>query len=229
MSRAAFIAAIAIPTMLLAGLGWALWTLQIAPSQVLSELGAERVPALLEALEALGPQSAWAYTGLVALSVVISPIPCALIVPAAGALWDPVWAGSLSVAGAFVGSLIAYALGRLWGRPLLRAIAGKTVTAAPQGDRPLGGLVLALRLLPMVAFGSVSYASGLAGLALPTYATATLLGSIPSTLSLSYAGASIASGQPLGVALAIASLTVLVGVATYTRRKLGIRQLVRLD
>lgn len=66
------------------------------------------------------------------------------------------------------------------------------------------------RLFPVLPFDLVSYGAGIAGLSLPIYATATLLGMIPSTFLLAYAGDALKTGQPLlGSALTISFLAVL--------------------
>lgn len=60
----------------------------------------------------LGP---FVYIGILALSVVISPIPSAPLAVIAGTIWGTFMAGVYSIIGGFLGGLIAYFLGRTLG------------------------------------------------------------------------------------------------------------------
>lgn len=59
-------------------------------------------------VKSLGFAGPLVYMGVLALSVVISPIPSAPLAVVAGAIWGPILAGIYSVIGGSVGSLIAY-------------------------------------------------------------------------------------------------------------------------
>lgn len=68
-----------------------------------------------QSVKRLGSWGPLIYIGLIALSVVISPIPSAPLAMIAGALWGAVVAGIYSVIGGFLGGLVAYYLGRTLG------------------------------------------------------------------------------------------------------------------
>ena len=129
------------------------------------------------------------YIAVIALSVVISQIPGAPLAVVAGALWSPLLAGVYTTIGGFSGAMMAYALGKTVGQPLVKALTGKTLRfSSEHGDKTLGWLVFVTRLVPIFSFDLVSYGAGMAGLSLPAYAGATLFGMVPSTLLLTFAG-----------------------------------------
>jgi uncharacterized membrane protein YdjX (TVP38/TMEM64 family) len=180
----------------------------------------------------LGSWGALIYIGLITLSVVVSPIPSAPLAVIAGALWGTVLAGIYSVIGGFLGGLIAYYLGRTLGRSAIKALTGKIVVFSKRkGEIYLGWLIFGSRLLPVLSFDLISYGAGMTGLSLPIYATATLLGMIPSTFLLTYLGDAIVVDFPQGIVLSIMFLIILVGLPWGIRRYnwLGLRDTVRME
>ncbi len=185
-----------------------------------------------QAAARLGIADSLIYMGLITLSVVISPIPGAPLAVIAGALWGPIPAGIYSVIGGFLGSLIAYYLGRTLGRSAVKVLTGKAIYFSKRrGEVYLGWLVFATRLLPVLSFDLISYGAGLTGLSLPIYASATLLGMIPSTFFLTYLGSAFTVKMPLGIALAGIFLIVLIGLPWGIRRHnwFGMRDVIRIE
>lgn len=128
--------------------------------------------------------------------------------------------------------MVAYYLGRTLGRSSIRALSGKTLYFTTlRGHVFLGWLVFVSRLLPIVSFDLVSYGAGMAGLSLPLYGVATLLGMIPSTLLITYLGESMLISTPLTVVFWGIFLLVLVGLPWGVRRYnwLGLRDVIRID
>jgi uncharacterized membrane protein YdjX (TVP38/TMEM64 family) len=180
----------------------------------------------------LGRWGVLIYIGLIALSVVVSPIPSAPLAMIAGALWGTVIAGVYSVIGGFLGGLIAYYLGRTLGRSAIKALTGKIIVFSQRkGEIYLGWLIFVSRLLPVLSFDLISYGAGMTGLSLPIYATATLLGMIPSTFLLTYLGDAIVVNFPQGIVLSIMFLMILVGLPWGIRRYnwFGLRDTVRME
>jgi uncharacterized membrane protein YdjX (TVP38/TMEM64 family) len=180
----------------------------------------------------LGRWGVLIYIGLIALSVVVSPIPSAPLAVIAGALWGTVLAGIYSVIGGFLGGLIAYYLGRTLGRSAIKALTGKIIVFSQRkGEIYLGWLIFVSRLLPVLSFDLISYGAGMTGLSLPIYATATLLGMIPSTFLLTYLGDAIVVNFPQGIVLSIMFLMILVGLPWGIRRYnwFGLRDTIRME
>lgn len=185
-----------------------------------------------QSVNRLGRWGALIYIGLIALSVVVSPIPGAPLAVIAGALWGTVLAGIYSVIGGFLGGLIAYYLGRTLGRSAIKALTGKMIVFSKRkGEIYLGWLIFGSRLLPVLSFDLISYGAGMTGLSLPIYATATLLGMIPSTFLLTYLGDAIVVDFPQGIVLSIIFLIILVGLPWGIRRYnwFGLRDTVRME
>lgn len=82
---------------------------------------------LRETIQDLGWQGIIVYISLIALAVVMSPIPGALLTVAAGAVWGTFFAGIYSVIGGFLGGLIAYFIGRILRRTAVYTMTGKVI------------------------------------------------------------------------------------------------------
>lgn len=185
-----------------------------------------------QGVENLGWLGALVYMILLALSVVISPIPGAPLAVVAGAMWGTMLATIYSVIGGFLGGLIAYYIGRTLGRSAVYALTGKVIYFTKnRGEVYLGWLIFITRLLPVLSFDLISYAAGITGLSLPIYATATLLGMIPSTFFLTYMGAAFQVGKLLGVALLVIFVILLIGLPWGIRRYnwLGLQDIIRIE
>ncbi len=172
------------------------------------------------------------YIAVIALAVVMSPIPGAPLTIAAGAVWGAIPAGIYSVIGGFSGSLIAYFIGRSLGRSAVKALTGKIIYFSKErGEWVLGGLIFVTRLLPVLSFDLISYGAGLTGLSLPIYVSSTLLGMIPSTLLLTYLGEAFTLGARAAIALSIIFVLLLVLLPWGIRRYnwFGLRDIVRIE
>lgn len=172
------------------------------------------------------------YIAVIALAVVMSPIPGAPLTIAAGAVWGAIPAGIYSVIGGFSGSLIAYFIGRSLGRSAVKALTGKIIYFSKErGEWVLGGLIFVTRLLPVLSFDLISYGAGLTGLSLPIYVSSTLLGMIPSTLLLTYVGEAFTLGARAAIAFSIIFVLLLVLLPWGIRRYnwFGLRDIVRIE
>lgn len=167
---------------------------------------------LEQAIQSWGWLGVLAYIGILILSVVLSPIPSAPLAVAAGMVWGPIWAGIYSIIGGFLGGLLAYFIGYTLGRSAVRALTGKLIYFSKnRGEFYLGWVIFITRLLPILSFDLISYGAGITGLSLPIYATATLLGMIPSTFFLTFTGSTFAVSLPFGIVLSVLFLTFLIG------------------
>ncbi|MBF2088738.1 MAG: TVP38/TMEM64 family protein [Synechococcales cyanobacterium K32_A2020_035] len=168
---------------------------------------------LEQAIQSWGWLGVLAYIGILILSVVLSPIPSAPLAVAAGMVWGPIWSGIYSVIGGFLGGLLAYFIGYTLGRSAVRALTGKLIYfSKDRGEVYLGWVIFITRLLPILSFDLISYGAGITGLSLPIYATATLLGMIPSTFLLTFLGSTFTIGLPLGFILSLLLLILLIGL-----------------
>lgn len=186
----------------------------------------------MRSVKQLGFWGPLVYISILALSVVISPIPSAPLAVVAGVIWGPILAGVYSIIGGFIGSLVAYFLGRTLGRSAIKALTGKAIYFSKRrGEVYLGWLIFITRLLPVLSFDLISYGAGITGISLPIYATATLLGMIPSTFLLTYMGSAFTVEMPMAMALAVIFLIILVALPWVIKRYnwFGMRDVIRFE
>lgn len=148
------------------------------------------------------------------------PVPKNVATAAAGVLFGIAGGSALAWVGATLGALAAFGLARALGRDLTsRLLRGRLAAAdTALGDRGFVAVLLA-RLVPVVPFTAVNYASGVTGVRFVPYLTATMLGMVPGTLA--YAALGAYSGvDPTGTALAGTALIVLSLVGWGTARRL---------
>lgn len=164
----------------------------------------------------LGPV---ALMGLMALAIVISPLPSAPIALAAGAAYGHIWGTVYVTIGAEAGALIAFAIARfLGGETLQRWFGDKLALGLMGSQKRLMGLVFGLRLLPFISFDVVSYAAGLTPLAAWRFALATFAGVAPVSFLLTHFGDRLAGGELGSLALAVLALGLVTGGSLYFAR-----------
>jgi uncharacterized membrane protein YdjX (TVP38/TMEM64 family) len=209
MNRAALVKAGALALIVLGAVGLALilGTPDIAAMRSRVDAAGMWGPALFFAL----------YTGLALI-----PCPKALLTAAGGALFG-LWAGAaLSLAGALVGAVISFGVGRLLGRDAVdRLIRGRLARVdALLSDHGLSA-VLVVRLVPLVPFIAINYASGLSGVRFRHYVLGSALGMVPG--SLAYAALGAYGTDPWGLAAAASALVLLVVGGSWWARRLDPR------
>jgi len=197
-----------------------------AAYRVLQETGALAVlldgRGVREYIMGLGMLGPLAVVALIALAVLVSPLPSAPVALAAGALYGHAWGTLYVLLGAELGALGAFALARLLGREALQRWLGHRLPKTRLGTQ--GGLmtiVFVSRLLPFISFDVVSYAAGLTSLSLWRFALATLAGILPTSFLLAHFGGEMVAGEldrMLYAALALGLLTA-VPLAAYALRE----------
>lgn len=179
----------------------------------------ERLRSRVDGAGVWGPALFFALYAALALV----PVPKAVLTAAGGALFG-LWAGAaLSLAGALVGAIISFGVGRLLGRKSVdRLIHGRLARVdALLDDRGLSA-VLVVRLVPLVPFTAINYASGLSGVRFRHYVLGSVLGMLPG--SLAYAALGAFGTKPLGLVAAGSVLVVLVVGGSWWARWLAARR-----
>ncbi len=164
-----------------------------------------------ERLQALVQSAGWA--GVVVFVVgyaflVLVPTPASVLTILGGALFGVWWGALLACAGALLGALGGFAIGRRLGRSAVdRLLHGRL----QQADQVLAhhGLVavLAVRLLPLFPFTPLNYAAGLLGVRGRDYVLGTVVGIVPGVLAYAAVGAS--GADPRGIAIGAGGLIAL--------------------
>ncbi|MBB3232243.1 TVP38/TMEM64 family protein [Halomonas stenophila] len=159
----------------------------------------------------LGPWGPPALAGVMALTVVVGPIPTMVVSVAAGMLYDPLLAFLLSMAGALLGASLSFWIARWVGRAVIERLFHGRVALFPEcPQRLLFGMVLLARLIPVLSFALISYAAGLTALTTGRFLVATALGMAPMTLIYVLAGKGIAldSGWAMAVGLVVVGVLI---------------------
>ncbi len=185
-------------------------------------LGSPDIAAMRSRIDAAGMWGPALFFGLYAALALI-PVPKALLTAAGGALFG-LWGGAgLSLAGALVGAILSFGAGRLLGREAVdRLIHGRLARVdALLADHGLSA-VLIVRLVPLVPFIAINYASGLSGVRFRHYVLGSALGMVPG--SLAYAALGAYGTDPWGLAAAGSALIILVVGGSWWARRLDARR-----
>ncbi|MEW6599686.1 MAG: TVP38/TMEM64 family protein [Nitrospirota bacterium] len=147
----------------------------------------ERLKAVLESAGVFGPLI---YMCMMALAVVISPIPSLPLDIAAGATFGALQGTLYSVIGGLAGAVISFLIARFLGREALERVMGGHINFCTQcSDRLLSKVVFISRLVPFISFDIVSYGAGLTKMSLKSFTVMTFLGMIPMTFIYTSFGA----------------------------------------
>lgn len=190
---------------------------------VLSRFGAieflQDRAALMQWIAQLGVFGPVVIIGVMAMAIVLSPIPSAPVALAAGAAYGHV-AGTVYVAiGSELGAIIAFLIGRLMGVDALKAWIGAGLFKRLLGSQnALMGIVFVSRLMPFISFDMMSYAAGATPLRFWRFAIATLAGIFPASFLLAHYGSELASGESQRVGMTLLLLGGASVIALLARR-----------
>ncbi len=147
-------------------------------------------------LDEVGPLAPLVLILMMAVAVIISPIPSLPLDLAAGAAFGPVLGMTYAVIGAEIGAIISFLIGRALGRELLSKFLRQDIVFCEKcSDRHLALLLVLARLIPVFSFDIISYGAGLTNISLRIFAITTLVGMIPPTFALTYLGGSVVVAQ----------------------------------
>lgn len=181
-------------------------------------LGTPDVAALQSRVDAAGVWGPVVFFALYAALALI-PGPAAILTAAGGALFG-LWAGTgLALSAALVASVISFGIGRLLGRAAVdRLIRGRLARVdALLANHGLAA-VLVVRLVPLVPFFAINYASGLTGVKFRHYLLGSAIGMVPGTLAFTALGAY--GTNPWGLAAAGSALIILILGGSWWARRL---------
>ena len=162
----------------------------LSDAGILPNIGNER--ALRAEVLEWGPWGPLLLILLMTGAIVLSPIPSGPIAVVAGAVYGPVLGTTYTVAGAVLGAVIAFWIGRCVGYESLRSWpAARNLLRKLRNKRSQGRLmaiVFLSRLVPFISFDAVSYVAGLTPLAFWRFTVATFAGVVPVSFALAYFG-----------------------------------------
>lgn len=173
---------------------------------------------LRERIAALGLWGPATIIALMALAILVSPLPSAPIAVAAGALYGHFWGTVYVLFGAQIGAVAAFSVSRFLGYDVLhRWFRGRLAAGWLGSQNKLMGIVLVSRLIPFISFDLMSYAAGLTVLSFWRFAIATAVGIVPASFVLAHFGDEMATGETNKIMLSVLVLGVLTSVPLLTK------------
>ena len=157
-------------------------------------LGFDAMNLSIEDVETLvGNWGVWGVAGSLLLMVLHSfvPVPAEVIAVANGMCFGLAGGVVVTWSGAMLGAVLAFALARGLGRPIVCRIVAESRRAQIGQYAGSAGTLLILRLIPVVSFNLVNYAAGLAGTGWWTFLWTTALGILPMTILTAALGSRI--------------------------------------
>lgn len=140
-----------------------------------------------------------------------------------GAFFGIWWGTFWTTVAAIIAAIVAFAFTRTIGKEIIaQKFAGRW--EAIDAEIRQGGLfyMFSIRLLPIIPYGLVNFAAGLTSIRWRDYLIGTILGTLPGVLPFVMMGAGfteLSQGNILPLMAAFALTGVLVGVATWYRRR----------
>ncbi|MFW5694126.1 MAG: TVP38/TMEM64 family protein [Alkalispirochaeta sp.] len=170
-------------------------------------------------VEQFEPYHVVAFIVVQAAQVIIAPIPANVVALAGGGLFG-VWGGFVvSSSGLVIGSLIAFGIARLFGRPVVEAFVDPRYI-----DRYIDGvanrhflILLVIVLMPFFPDDVICFVAGLSSMPLPAFLFLIILGRTPGMLVSSLVGSGAAT-IPWWGWLLIAAASAAVVAFTYRYR-----------
>jgi uncharacterized membrane protein YdjX (TVP38/TMEM64 family) len=142
--------------------------------------------------------------------------------PVGGALFGTFWGAVYSTIGLTLGTLLCFALGRLYGEPLVRPWLSERYWNRMNFILEAEGAILCfiLYLLPGFPKDIISYLFGLSPIPFWAFAIVSTLGRLPGTFISSYVGAHVAEHQYIYVLLLLAIVVALSLPLYYYRQRI---------
>ena len=168
---------------------------------------------------AFGVLAPAAFVVVQATQVVVAPIPGHVLGFVAGYLFGAAVGAALSIIGATIGTYVAVALARRYGRPAVeRLVRPETIDHFDVAVDRRGLLALfVVFLIPGLPDDAICFAAGLTRLDVKRIVAVSIVGRLPGYVVVSLAGARLAGGRT-GDAVVLLGVLVAVSVAAYLVR-----------
>ena len=164
----------------------------------------DNINYIIETIRGFGMLGPLLFIIVMAIAIVVSPIPSLPLDAAAGVIWGPYLATLYAVIGAEIGAIIAFLIARHLGRSLIEKALHKDINICNHcSDKTLVAIIFIARLFPFFQFDVISYGAGLTNISLKKFAIATFFGMIPMTFIFALTGKSFFTGTFLSTLLAL--------------------------
>lgn len=174
---------------------WGIWWLLMCWRV---DLGSLTPAAIRDYIRGFGGLAAAVYILAYALNTVSIFPPIAFLSLSAGLIFGKVWGAVFLMTGALIGTSTTFMISRYFGRGLVeKLLKGKL----REFDNKLGGrgfmTVLFFRVVPLLPYEFLNYASGLTRIKFRDYFLATFLGLIPGVIIAAFFGGSLGEVRSL--------------------------------
>jgi uncharacterized membrane protein YdjX (TVP38/TMEM64 family) len=136
-----------------------------------------------------------------------------------GSVWGTVWTSIAAV----LAAVLSFGFSRTIGRKFIeQKLAGRWQSLDREMEQGGFFYMFAIRLLPLIPYGMVNFAAGLTSIKFRDYFFGTLLGTVPGILPFVMMGAGLTAlkqGNVFPILVALALIGMLVGTATWYRRR----------
>ena len=161
----------------------------------------DKLLILIKELGLIGPV---AIICLIAIAIIITPVPSAPIALVSGALYGHTFGTIYVVIGALSGALLAFMISRKLGYDYInRKLHHRMPVKIVGSQNTLMMIVFVTRLAPFISFDVISYAAGLTKLTVGRFIVATLMGIIPISFILAHLGSEVKDGEVESIATAL--------------------------
>ncbi len=182
----------------------------------------ERIELVRMYFESWGAWAPLVYVGVVAVEVIVAPIPGLMLYAPGGVIFGGFWGGILSLIGNVIGAGIAAAAMRiLRGERLDRFLERDKIEKIVHQLRDSGvWVILALRINPLTTTDLVSYAAGLAGIPIWKVMLGTAIGMAPLCWAQAYLAEELFESMPWLLYPLVVIALVYVAVAVFIVRRI---------
>lgn len=130
--------------------------------------------------------SAILYILIMALAIIISPIPSAPLAIFSGYFFGTILGFIYTIIGATIGAIIAFLIGRYFSKFIIEKFGKKLNLFNDISENKLMITIFITRLIPLLQFDLISYGAGITKIRLSKFTIATLFGMMPVTFLLVY-------------------------------------------
>lgn len=159
---------------------------------------------------------AWGPVVLIVLMILhsVTFIPSEVITISDVIIFGPVWGVVYSWIGAMLGAYLAFFLAKAFGRPIVNRFVAQRLLARFDTFFERDGLkgIFILRLIPLVSFNALNYASGLTRMTFWDFTWTTGLGILPSGILIGILYHSAVGQKYVFVGLTVVGMAMLVGL-----------------
>ncbi len=164
---------------------------------LISQLSQQYADVLTEVTQQTGWYGVLSYVGITVAAIVIAPLGTGFLLPVAANSFGPFWAGTYSIIGWVIGSLIAFVLARRYGQGFVKDMTLVRRIHQFEARLPHTHFILLLVVLRMLLpVDLMSYALGFgSSVAFAPFMVTTVLGVTPFAYLFSYASVASVSIQ----------------------------------